>query len=245
MRYDEDEPAVPAAGSPVEFGDSIVLIDAICPFCNSRFKVSESLRGKRMRCPDSRCREVFTVSGSDAPDIARPDSATKSTGSPSSPSVNDVIPILPAERADVPLETPRKSDHITEHVQFIESEPVKLDSAPREMSWTEPPPVRLPGQPQVAPPTTKKPEPKPREKKPASKTPEPRPIEPKPVEPKPVEPKPVEADVPSEAQVADWRAAPPPLRSSSDDAVSRPVMTATPTPSSVEEKTAEAAAAGQ
>src|SRR5262249_17781342 len=59
---------------------------------------------------------------------------------------------------------------------------------------------------------------------------------------KPVEPKPVEADVPSEAQVADWRAAPPPLRSSSDDAVSRPVMTATPTPSSVEEKTAEAAA---
>ena len=38
-----------------------MLIAAVCPRCESVYKVDEGLRGKRMRCPNPLCKTVFEV----------------------------------------------------------------------------------------------------------------------------------------------------------------------------------------
>ncbi len=85
-----------------------MLITAVCPRCETRYRLDESMRGKRTRCPNPLCREVFEVRDvgdapaptADAaprpPEPSRPDRA----GSVITGSVADLIPLLPAEVAE-------------------------------------------------------------------------------------------------------------------------------------------------
>ncbi len=68
-----------------------MLITAVCPECETSYKVDAALRGKAMRCPNPQCRAVFTVPAEPAPPLPPADNG-KRTGL-----VGDVIPLLPVE----------------------------------------------------------------------------------------------------------------------------------------------------
>lgn len=116
-------------------------ISVVCPSCASQYQVEPTLLGKRMRCPNPDCRQVFEVRESPAaaqpaagpePEPAAPPPAPESWASGS---VGEVVPILhaeaitatPARRRSRPRSTPS-------------GEPV----APplQEMPWQQPPPRR-------------------------------------------------------------------------------------------------------
>ncbi len=84
-------------------------ITVFCPHCQSRYQLDPSLRGKRMRCPNTICRTVFEVQDeAEAVPPASPPPAA-SVAEPASPkkpmatgTVADMLPVLSAEIAVSP-----------------------------------------------------------------------------------------------------------------------------------------------
>jgi outer membrane protein assembly factor BamB len=81
-----------------------VLITIACPFCETRFQVDASLRGRQMRCPKADCREVFEVR-----EVApAPEPVIEGVPVPAAPPsqkagrVEDMVPVLGAEVAAPP-----------------------------------------------------------------------------------------------------------------------------------------------
>jgi outer membrane protein assembly factor BamB len=105
-----------------------VLITIACPFCEWRFQVDSSLRGRQMRCPNADCREVFEVK--ELPPA--PEAVIEGVPVPSAPPaqqagrVEDMVPILGAE---------------------VAAPPPAPSPAPAEPDWrtAPPPPVRARG----------------------------------------------------------------------------------------------------
>ncbi|HVS37483.1 MAG TPA: PQQ-binding-like beta-propeller repeat protein, partial [Gemmataceae bacterium] len=102
-----------------------MLITAVCPACETRYKLQDSLCGKPIHCPNPQCRRVFTVVAQDSPPPSPPPPPRPPGpgNGPRSGSVVDLVPVLPAETEAAP---PR---------------PSAGKSAP---SWKAPPPVRRP-----------------------------------------------------------------------------------------------------
>lgn len=112
-----------------------MLITAVCPVCETRYQVQAALRGQAMRCPNPKCRIVFTV-------LDEGDGGSPRRGIPRGPSdpppktairagkVGDIVPILPAESAGP---------------QPVEDVLDVAEPAVEAPSWKQPPPVRRPG----------------------------------------------------------------------------------------------------
>jgi outer membrane protein assembly factor BamB len=114
------------------------------------------LRGQAIRCPNTLCRNVFTV-GEAGPAPAAP-GGPPAPAAPSPPngqlsgSVGDLVPILPAEEVIEPTESAppgRTSERGGDQVPLVEAEVVDAEvmdvvvEAPQEApSWHQPPPVR-------------------------------------------------------------------------------------------------------
>jgi outer membrane protein assembly factor BamB len=135
-----------------------------CPRCRSRYQLDPSLRGQRMRCPNSSCREVFEVwdeapTGGNGPavealpevvpvdEIPEPVAARRSPGrKPSSAHVSDVVPILEAEVVEeVPPADEAPPPRTVGGVPILTAEivPPPASAPPADVpSWHEPPPVR-------------------------------------------------------------------------------------------------------
>ena len=177
-----------------------MLITAVCPACETSYKVQRSLRGQPMRCPNPDCRTVFTVPAEEpaAPPKPAPPRPQPSNGPRSGP-VGDIVPILPAQ-----TETPTPGSlHVSDMIPLVEGEAVPAPTAKVAPSWeTQAPPVRrpiAPSDPTPAPPLARNPNllPVRRPTTPSAPTPAPRPAVP---------------DGPSEVPAGKWDAKPPPVR---------------------------------
>jgi hypothetical protein len=80
-------------------------IAAVCPRCESRYQVDDSLRGKRMRCPNPLCKTIFEVKAEG--DQAAPEAPKAAEPPPPeippptvSGSVSDMLEGLSAELAE-------------------------------------------------------------------------------------------------------------------------------------------------
>jgi outer membrane protein assembly factor BamB len=120
------------------------------------------LIGRTIRCPNNDCRLEFAVGVDAPPDDPPPSPVPKSPnrgqsgGTQWSGSVDDLIPMLPAETVE-PHSTGDEggSKHVSDMVPVVEAEAAPRD--PVEVSWNQPPPVRgAPTRPASADPTTKK-----------------------------------------------------------------------------------------
>ena len=107
-------------------------INAVCPECENRFQLQESLLGQSVRCPF--CKTVFVVTANAStltfepvPDVAAPD-----PGTPTRP------------RADAPAPNYRTGS-VTDFVQVVEGASVAKPAAngPKEVTWS--PDMELPG----------------------------------------------------------------------------------------------------
>jgi outer membrane protein assembly factor BamB len=129
-------------------------ITVYCPACNNRYQLHEEMRGKRMRCVNALCREVFEVR--EAGEKAETGPATAPAQPTTTPSasggkgytsgcIGDMVPFVTAEAADDPAKPPSsepaKSSSVGGIVPLISAEAAE---APAEKpSWQEaPPPVR-------------------------------------------------------------------------------------------------------
>jgi outer membrane protein assembly factor BamB len=148
-----------------------VLITVVCPGCKTSYRVSEVLVGQLMRCPNSVCRMQFAVGSlpPETPPGAGPQAPVPPGGGGRSPgsgqqwsgSVNDFVPLLPSESAEV-SEDDDGSGFVEDMVPLAEAEIEPSARGPVEASWDQPPPVRnAPGtftQPKAVPePAPKKP----------------------------------------------------------------------------------------
>lgn len=157
-------------------GKWLVHINVICPGCDSTYQVDEWLRGRKMRCPNPQCREVFEVRTAEVP----PPKATSAASEPApvrrplgpvvppsaiqeSGAVGDLVPILPAEKAtsseppsakssawladDVPL-VPIEEEAAQDEVPLLPAEEVEV----LEVVEEEPAPPSRPASWRQAPP---------------------------------------------------------------------------------------------
>jgi outer membrane protein assembly factor BamB len=135
---------------------SSMLIAAVCPRCESIFKVDEGLRGKRMRCPNPLCKAVFEVQAEGeqpaaaVPKIAEPAPPEKSPSTVTG-SVMDMLPVLPAELAEPappalekPAESKRKDKPAAPSTAPKKAPPQVVPEPSRATpAWQNlPPPVR-------------------------------------------------------------------------------------------------------
>ncbi len=205
-------------------------ITVVCPQCRSRYQVDDALRGKKMRCPNGKCRATFDVVEEGKPPPAPPPApkpAPKPAAPPPSPrgqtgSVGEVVPILPVEPAAPP---PRpQGNHVSNYVPVEQAEVASsAPNAPTGASFgdwrnlspsrggTATPPPPPASRPATVPPTRKDPPPKASAPpaKPASQPPKPQ-AQPATPPPKP-QAQPAVDGVPGTPAVADWHAAPPPV----------------------------------
>jgi len=164
-----------------------VPITAVCPHCLTAYNLKDALRGKSIRCPNVKCQKAFQVEVQTVP--AAPASAKKPKPAAAvepkkrSASVEEMVPMLPAEAADLPLETQSVNEigEVGDLVPLEEAEPVK--PAPEVATYREPPQVR--GTPK---------------RQPAAETPPPSPPR-----------RPREAPTPAPAAAPSWME-PPPVR---------------------------------
>jgi outer membrane protein assembly factor BamB/tetratricopeptide (TPR) repeat protein len=89
-------------------------ITVFCPHCQTRYQLDETLRGKRMRCPNSLCRQVFEVREVDQPSASPSQQTPLPTPSAArAGEVGELVPVLQAEAAstsaEAPQEKPRKA----------------------------------------------------------------------------------------------------------------------------------------
>src|SRR4051794_17795050 len=114
-------------------------ITVFCPHCQSRYQLDPSLRGKRMRCPNTICRMVFEVREESE---AAPPPASKAEETPASVkkpvttgSVGEVVPVLSAEAAPAEPALP-ETPTVKEPVQQWTAPPVRKPPVRK----VEPPP---------------------------------------------------------------------------------------------------------
>src|SRR5581483_8887311 len=85
----------------------------VCPHCQERYQLEQSLAGKRMRCPNNLCREVFEVreEGKAVPPSEAPappeQSPTKAAGT-----VDKLLPMLRAEPLAPPAPQPSAKERV-------------------------------------------------------------------------------------------------------------------------------------
>ena len=111
-------------------------IAAVCPRCESRYQLDESLRGKRMRCPNPLCKTIFEVRVEGEPPAPEAPKAAEPPPQKPAPaitgSVTDMLPVLSAELAEpAPPKPPEK--------QPIESKRKDVPAAPPPVKKTRPP----------------------------------------------------------------------------------------------------------
>lgn len=118
-------------------------IAVVCPRCQSRYQVDPSLRGKRMRCPNTICRAVFDVQPEEetpSPAVTPAAEVRKETppAAARTGSVGDLVPILPAEAVEPPPSKPP-----TTRPAPAEPPPPRAEfrTAREEMPTTEQPPA--------------------------------------------------------------------------------------------------------
>jgi outer membrane protein assembly factor BamB len=184
-----------------------VHITAVCPRCHNRYHLNPSLRGQKIQCPNTNCREVFEVQDADTA-FDRNEVVIASGKISKGKSASDLVPILPAEEA--PSQTPpspapppeksRQPNHVADFLPLVPAEPAENPQPSTEQtfaSWHDAPPVRgKEGQPAPPAPTS-----------PPRKTPPPR--QPEPAPRQPTRP-PSTPELPAGQQEGDWRSAPPP-----------------------------------
>jgi outer membrane protein assembly factor BamB len=136
-----------------------VHITVYCPACNNRYQLHEEMRGKRMRCVNTLCREVFEVR--EAGEKAETAPTTPPAATPPASSVNaaggkgytsgcigDLVPLVTAEAAEElpapPAGQPTQSSSVGDIVPLLSTE--AAEAAPADTpSWqAAPPPVRRP-----------------------------------------------------------------------------------------------------
>src|SRR5207302_245009 len=104
-----------------------VHITAVCPRCRTRYQLNPELRGKRTRCTNPNCREVFEVqdaeAGFDRSEVTIASGKISKTGP-----VSDLVPLLPAEQAPEPPppspapEKPRQPNHVGDFLPLVPAE---------------------------------------------------------------------------------------------------------------------------
>jgi outer membrane protein assembly factor BamB len=98
-----------------------VHISVVCPRCLSRYFLEPSMKGQKMRCPNSSCREIFEVKEepAEAPSLeTSPDVVSPLPGPSKQPdeyTLGDAIPFLPVERLEEvdspqPISRPNKKE---------------------------------------------------------------------------------------------------------------------------------------
>jgi outer membrane protein assembly factor BamB len=133
-----------------------VHITVYCPACNNRYQLHEEMRGKRMRCVNALCREIFEVreagakaetAPATAPAPAQPASAPIASGKGyTSGCIGDMVPFVTAEAAEEPAappaSEPAQRSSVGDIVPLIRAEAAEAAPA-QKPSWQEaPPPVR-------------------------------------------------------------------------------------------------------
>ncbi len=140
-------------------------IDVNCPSCGATFKLNPEMRGKRMRCPNSLCREAFVVQETSPPDPTPKPSEPEEPVAVAPPkknqtvgAVGEIVPFLTSELASeavvpaVAETTVPPTPIVSEVVKLLPADPVAPPAASEPPSWQEPPPVRQPkGKPAVPP----------------------------------------------------------------------------------------------
>jgi outer membrane protein assembly factor BamB len=95
-----------------------VHISVVCPRCLSRYFLEPSMKGQKMRCPNSSCREIFEVKEEQAesPSLETSPDAVSPLPGPSKQSeeytLGDAIPFLPVERLEE-MDSPQPSNRST------------------------------------------------------------------------------------------------------------------------------------
>jgi predicted Zn finger-like uncharacterized protein len=116
------EEAIPSVREPS------VLIAIVCPHCTSRFQVDASLRGKKIKCPNTNCGQIFEVREITAPPTKPP----------------DIIEGVPVDNGPVPQpgQGQRRSGRIGEVVPMLSAEivvPASINDLPRPLPAPAPP----------------------------------------------------------------------------------------------------------
>jgi outer membrane protein assembly factor BamB len=231
-----------------------VHINVICPKCNVRLRMADTMRGIRVRCPNQACGATFEVqeAGESAPPApaapaapARP--AVKPPPSHGSGSVGDMVPILTAEQANAaPAPKPpgrgaQVQNHVANELPMLQAEVAQgtPSGAPAEPTdWrSAPPPAKrgagpAPAATPAAPPPPQTPAPDPSDWRsappPAKRQPGAAPAAATPPAPAPrAAAAPAAAPAPA-ADPSDWRSAPPPAKRQAGDAT--PAAAAGPPP---------------
>ncbi|MFO0864269.1 MAG: PQQ-binding-like beta-propeller repeat protein [Gemmataceae bacterium] len=122
-------------------------IRVICPRCQSEYQLEESLRGKRMRCPNTICRAVFEVQDADAPSPAAPPPEPPPVEPPPTPDWQLAPPPVRGERIaepQAPIVTKPPAE--TKPAEPIRESAKEEEPAAKTLAWdAAPPPVRRPG----------------------------------------------------------------------------------------------------
>jgi outer membrane protein assembly factor BamB len=117
-------------------------ITVICPRCESRFTLEEQMRGQRIRCPNQLCRNIFEVRAEGDKPAAAP--ATPPAPPPpekpvavKSGSVTEMLPLLPAEIAEPPVEEKKPPERAA---------PRRLERTPEKPARPKEPPAPKPSE---------------------------------------------------------------------------------------------------
>lgn len=137
-------------------------IIAVCPRCGTSYQLQPSLRGQAVRCPNTNCRQVFRIgNGATSEPAPAPAPTPKSGKGQQTGAVGDLVPVLPAEEAEVLPEVNEKGPSWRDAAPPVRKPgaagarpaaatpappPAKATPQPDGPSWRDaPPPVRQGG----------------------------------------------------------------------------------------------------
>jgi hypothetical protein len=223
-----------------------VQLTVDCPACQKRYHLNDDLRGKKMRCHNPICREIFEIqegsakSGNGEAAGAKPQTAPAKPPAagpaekPPAPQkdykagyIGEMVPLVTSEAVESPpAETPKPpAASVGEVVPLLSAEAVAPEAPPAPSAWQNaPPPVRRGAAETTKPPEPVKPPEAERPAAPPSWQTAP-PVRRATVEPpKPPEaPKPPELVKPTTApESTAWQNTPPPVRRAADEAPKPP-----------------------
>jgi hypothetical protein len=123
-------------------------INVTCPHCESTYHLDPSLKGKRIRCPNSLCRAIFEVQEFVAPQASLPQAPPPAPPPAKPPTpvalrtgkVGEVVPVLPTVQADSRTEL---DDFFADSSPVTGPEPsFAPTNDPVFSAWEDAPPVR-------------------------------------------------------------------------------------------------------